>query len=81
MMHPIEHLGNVSLSLEDGKEKYMTDVLHVPTITKNFFLLVKWLSTVCKSDLMSMAVLLKILEISAGWLLKATRMEECLNSF
>ena len=35
MMHPIEHAGNVPLSMEDGKEKYMTDVLHVPTITKN----------------------------------------------
>ena len=34
-MHPIEHVGNVSLSVEDGKEKYMVNVLHVPTITKN----------------------------------------------
>ena len=34
-MHPIEHVGNVPLSMEDGKEKYMADVLHVPTITKN----------------------------------------------
>ena len=36
-MHPIEHVGNVPLSMEDGKEKYMADVLHVPTITKNLF--------------------------------------------
>ena len=34
-MHPIEHVGDVPLTLEDGKEKYMFDVLHVPTITKN----------------------------------------------
>ena len=34
-MHPIEHVGNVPLSMEDGKGKYMADVLHVPTITKN----------------------------------------------
>ena len=34
-MHPIEHVGDVPLTLEDGKEKYMSDVLHVPTITKN----------------------------------------------
>ena len=34
-MHPIEHVGNVPLSMHDGKEKYMADVLHVPTITKN----------------------------------------------
>ena len=34
-MHPIKHVGNVPLSMEDGKEKYMADVLHVPTITKN----------------------------------------------
>ena len=37
-MHPIEHVGNVPLTLEDGKEKYMSNVLHVPTITKNFVL-------------------------------------------
>ena len=34
-MHPIAHVGNVPLSMHDGKEKYMADVLHVPTITKN----------------------------------------------
>ena len=37
-MHPIEHVGDVPLTLEDGKEKYMFDVLHVPTITKNLVL-------------------------------------------
>ena len=34
-MHPIEHVENVPLLMEHGKEKYMADVLHVPTITKN----------------------------------------------
>ena len=28
-------MGNVPLSMEDGKEKYLADVLHVSTITKN----------------------------------------------
>ena len=37
-MHPIEHVGDVPLTLEDGKEKYMFDVLHIPTITKNLVL-------------------------------------------
>ena len=37
-MHTIKHVGNVSLLMEDGKEKYMDNVLHVPTITKSFFL-------------------------------------------
>ena len=37
-IHPIEHVGDVPLTLEDGKEKYMSNVLHVPTITKNLVL-------------------------------------------
>ena len=34
-MHPIAHVGDVPLSMHDGKNKYMANVLHVPTITKN----------------------------------------------
>ena len=34
-LHPIEHVGKVSLSMHDGKTKHMADVLHVPTIRKN----------------------------------------------
>ena len=37
-MHPIEHVGDVPLSMHAGKEKYMSDVLRVPTITKNLVL-------------------------------------------
>ena len=33
--HPIVHTGNVPLSLEDGKVKYLVDVLHVPNMKKN----------------------------------------------
>ena len=33
-MHPIEHVGNVPLSVNDGKDKYLANVLHVPNITK-----------------------------------------------
>ena len=33
--HPIAHTGNVPLTLEDGKVRYLADVLHVPNITKN----------------------------------------------
>ena len=33
--HPIKHTGNVPLTLQDGKIKYLADVLHVPSITKN----------------------------------------------
>ena len=35
-LHPIEHVGKVPLSMHDGKTKHMADVLHVPTITKDF---------------------------------------------
>ena len=36
-LHPIdEHVGKVPLSMHDGRTKHMVDVLHVPTITKNF---------------------------------------------
>ena len=33
--HPIKHTGNVPLTLHDGKVKYLADVLHGPSITKN----------------------------------------------
>ena len=33
--HLIKHTGDVSLTMQDGKVKYLADVLHVPTITKN----------------------------------------------
>lgn len=33
--HPITHIGEVPLSMQDGKMKYLADVLHVPNITKN----------------------------------------------
>lgn len=35
MAHPIAHVGNVPLSMQDGKVKYLADVLHVPQIIKN----------------------------------------------
>ena len=28
--HPITHVGDVPLSMQDGKVKYLVDVLHVP---------------------------------------------------
>ena len=34
--HPIAHVGNVPLSMQDGKVEYLANVLHVPHITKNF---------------------------------------------
>ena len=37
-MHPIEHVGNVPLSINDGKEKYLANVIHVPTIKNNLVL-------------------------------------------
>ena len=33
--HPIAHVRNVPLSMQDGKMKYLVDVLHVPNITKS----------------------------------------------
>ena len=36
--HPIAHVGNVPLSMQDGKVKYLADVLHVPQITKSLVL-------------------------------------------
>ena len=79
-MHPIEHVGNVPLSMEDGKEKYMVDVLHVPTITKNLVSGGQMVEQGLQVRFSEHAILLKISEISADWLLKVTRMEGCLNS-
>ncbi len=33
--HFITQIGKVPLSMQDGQTKYLKDVLHVPTITKN----------------------------------------------
>jgi len=33
--HPITQIGKVLLSKQDGQTKYLKDVLHVSTITKN----------------------------------------------
>jgi len=33
--HPITQIGKVPLSMQDGQTKYLKDVIHVPTITKN----------------------------------------------
>ena len=33
--HAIKLTGDVPLTMQDGKVKYLADVLHVPTITKN----------------------------------------------
>jgi hypothetical protein len=33
--HPITQIGKVPLSMQDGQTKYLKDVLHVPTTTKN----------------------------------------------
>jgi hypothetical protein len=33
--HPIAHIGNVPLTMQNGKIKYLFDLLHVPNITKN----------------------------------------------
>jgi hypothetical protein len=33
--HPIAHIGNVPLAMQDGNIKYLSNVLHVPNITKN----------------------------------------------
>ena len=33
--HPIVQIGKIPLSMQDGKKKYMSDVFHVPNITKN----------------------------------------------
>jgi hypothetical protein len=33
--HPIAHIENVPLVMQDGNMKYLSNVLHVPNITKN----------------------------------------------
>jgi len=33
--HPITQIGKVPLSMQYGQTKYLKDVLHAPTVTKN----------------------------------------------
>ncbi|MCO5609753.1 hypothetical protein L7F22_063995 [Adiantum nelumboides] len=35
LAHPIAHVGNIPLQMQDCKMKYLADVFHVPNITKN----------------------------------------------
>jgi hypothetical protein len=37
--HPITQISKVPLSMQDGQTKYLKDVLHVLTITKNLVLI------------------------------------------
>ena len=36
--HPIVQIGKIPLFMQDGKKKYLSDVFHVPNITKNLVL-------------------------------------------
>ena len=59
--HPIVQIGKIPLSMQDGKKKYLSDVFHVPNITKNLVSVgQKWLSRACRSDLILMDALLRI---------------------
>ena len=33
--HPIVQIGKILLSMQDGKNKYLSNVFHVPNLTKN----------------------------------------------
>ena len=35
--HPIAQVSKVPLAMQDGRTKYLLDVLHVPSITKRLF--------------------------------------------
>ena len=37
-MHPIAHVGKMPLAMQDGRIKYLSDVLHVSNITENLVL-------------------------------------------
>ena len=73
-------MGNVPLSMEDGKENYMADVLHVPTITKNLVSVGQMVEQGLQVRFNEHGCFVEDFRISAGWLLKATRMEGCLHS-
>ena len=77
--HPIAHVGDVPLSMQDGKVKYLADVLHVPHITKNLVFVGQMVEQGLQVRLNQDGVLLKTLKTSASWLPKAKDQAECLH--
>ena len=68
-MHPIEHVGNLILSMDDGNYRYLADVLHVQFIIKHiWFWLGKWWSKVYKYNSLNMILLLRTLGMIVDWL-------------
>ena len=57
IVHPIAHICKVSLAMQDGRTKYLSNVLHVPNITKNLISIGQMLSKVCMSNLTMMDAL------------------------
>ena len=79
-MHPIENVGNVPLTLEDGKEKYMYDVLHVPTITKNLVLVGQMVEQGLQVRFNEHGCFVDDFKNKCRLVLKAIRMDKCLHS-
>ena len=40
--HPISQVGKVPLAMQNGRTKYLSDVLHVPNIIRTWSQLAKW---------------------------------------
>ena len=58
--HPIVQIGKIYLSMQDGKKKYLSDIFHVPNITKNLVSVGQMVEQACRSYLILMDALLRI---------------------
>ena len=77
--HAIVHTGNVPLTMQDGKVKYLSDVLHVPSITKNLVLVGQMVEQGLQVRFTPQDSLLRSLKKMVVLLLKGKRLAECLH--
>ena len=76
--HPIAHITNVPLAMQDGKMKYLYDVLHVPNITKNLVSVGQIIEQGLQVGSTLMAAMSKTSRTNVVWLLRAKEWAECL---
>jgi hypothetical protein len=76
--HPIAHIENVPLVMQDGKIKYLSDVFHVPNITKNLVFVGQMIEQGLQVRFNMMAIMSKISRTKIIKLLRAKEWVECL---
>ena len=80
IVYPIAHVGKVPLDMQDGRTKYLLDVLHVPIITKNLVSIGQMVEQSLQVKFNLDRCFIEDLKNQCyfAWLQKATKMANCL---